>query len=68
MNDIKLKPCPICGGEIDKRSGRCNYGKKIMALDLKCKECGTIFKIKSEWEVNPYREAAEAWNRRVENE
>ena len=63
-----LKPGPFCGGEIDTRGGQCNYGKKIMTLDLNCKQCGTIFKFKSKWQVNPYTEAIEAWNRRVGEE
>ena len=61
----ELKPCPFCGGEIDERGGQCNYGKRIMTLDLKCDKCGTIFKFKSNWIVNPYSEAIEAWNRRA---
>ena len=63
-----LKPCPFCGGEIDTRGGQCNYGKKIMTLDLNCKQCGTIFKFKSKWQINPYTEAIEAWNRRAREE
>lgn len=65
MNE--LKPCPFCGGEIDERGAQCNYGKKIFTLDLMCKNCGTIFKFKSNWEINPYLEAIEAWNRRTDN-
>ena len=60
----ELKPCPFCGGEIDERGGQCNYGKTIMTLDLKCRKCGTIFKFKSQYRENPYREAIEAFNRR----
>ena len=63
-----LKSCPFCGGEIDERGGQCNYEKKIMTLDLKCKQCGTIFKFKSKWRVNPYSEAIEAWNHRIRKE
>ena len=59
-----LKPCPFCGGEIDTRGGQCNYGKKIMTLYLNCKQCGTIFKFKCKWQVKPYTEPIEAWNRR----
>jgi transcription elongation factor Elf1 len=65
---MEIKPCPFCGGEIDERGGTCNYEKKIMTLDLKCKECGTIFKFKSKWANNPYQEAIEAWGERAENE
>ncbi len=61
----KLKPCPFCGGEIDERGGQCNYGKKIMTLDLKCKQCETLFKLKSKFQVNPYSESVDTWNRRA---
>lgn len=61
----KLKPCPLCGGEIDERGGQCNYGKKIMTLDLKCKQCGTLFKLKSKFQANPYSESVDTWNRRA---
>ena len=63
-----LKPCPFCVGEIEERGGQCNYGKKIMTLDLKCKECGTVFKFKTKWQVNPYPDAIESWNRRAVEE
>ena len=63
----ELKPCPFCGGEIDERGVQCNYGKKSITLDLKCKKCGTFFKFKSKLENDPYLEAVEAWNRRADN-
>ncbi len=62
---MDIKPCPFCGGEVEERGGQCNYGKKTMTLDLKCEECGTIFKFKSKWSTIPYGEAVAAWNRRV---
>ena len=69
MTDLPdLKPCPFCGGEIEERGGQCNYGKKIMTLDLMCRKCGTLFKFKSKWIENPYREAVESWNRRAREE
>lgn len=68
MSDLNALLCPFCGGEIDERGGQCNYGKKIMTLDLKCKQCGTIFKFKSKWQENPYKEAIDAFNRRVREE
>ena len=61
----ELKSCPFCGGEIEERGGQCNYGKKTMTLDLKCKQCETIFKFKSKWNENPYQEAVAAFNRRT---
>ena len=65
---MELKPCPFCGGNIDERGAECNYGKKIITLNLKCDKCETIFKFKSKWETNPIQEAIETWNRRIENE
>ena len=56
MSEIKLKPCPFCGGEA-----------KILNVDdrytVKCRSCfcGTgIYKDSGR--------ASEAWNRRAENE
>ncbi len=64
----ELKPCPFCGGEIEERGAQCNYGKKIMTLDLMCRKCGTLFKFKSKWIETPYREAVESWNHRAGEE
>ena len=61
----ELGACPFCGGNIDERGGQCNYNKHIMTLDLKCQNCGTIFKFKARWDRNPYAEAIDAWNRRA---
>lgn len=65
ISQNELSPCPFCGGEMEERGGSCNYGKHVMTLDLKCRSCGTGFKFKAKWQENPYREAVEAWNRRV---
>ena len=65
MNE--LRKCPFCGGEVYEKGGRCEYGKKVMTLDLLCDKCGTIFKFKSKWSENPYAEAIEAWNRRADD-
>ncbi len=62
MSDLKY--CPFCGGEVEERGGTCNFGKKIMTLDVKCKKCETTFKFKHKWVLNPYVETVEAWNRR----
>lgn len=63
-NMTVLKCCPFCGGEVEERGGTCNFGKKIMTLDVKCKKCETTFKFKHKWVLNPYVETVEAWNRR----
>lgn len=64
---MELKPCPFCGGEIYEVGVRCNYGKKVITLDLLCDKCGSIFKLRSKWSENPYAEAIEAWNRRYDD-
>ena len=53
---MELKSCPLCGGKIDERGWQCNYGDRNMTLNLKCEKCGTIFKFKSNWLVDPYSE------------
>ena len=63
-----LKPCPFCGGEIEERGGQCNYGKKIMPLNIKRSKCGTSVAMKPAWNTNAYLDAVEAWNRRAGEE
>ena len=46
MSYLKPLTCPFCGGTMDERGGQCNYNKKIMTIDLKCKQCETIIKFK----------------------
>ena len=62
----KLKPCPFCGGEVEETGGSCNFGKKIMALKLKCKKCGTSVTLKTTWNINAHVEAVEVWNKGVD--
>jgi len=59
MSDIKLKPCPFCGGEakinIHRFVGLSNsYG-------VECKECMT----QSNQFFGTVKAATEAWNRRA---
>ena len=61
----ELKPCPFCGGKVEETGGSCNFGKKIMTLNVKCRKCGTSVALKTAWNTNAYIEAVEAWNRRV---
>ena len=63
----ELKPCPFCGGEVEETGGSCNFGKKIMTLNVKCRKCGTSVALKTAWNTNAYIEAVEAWNRRVDH-
>lgn len=63
---VEFRPCPFCGGEIDgPTSVQCSYGKKIITLGLICTKCKTGFKFRAAFTENPYTEAREAWNRRV---
>lgn len=62
MSDIKLKPCPFCGGEaILKRD-------KIGLYCAKCTNCGcmTTFQFDfGEGEEVSKRKAADVWTRRA---
>lgn len=67
MPEIKLKPCPFCGGE-----GRLCAGKWDFEIDqpvpgsgygVECAEC-----LSQTDTYNNTDEAIEAWNRRIENE
>lgn len=71
MTEIKLKPCPFCGKTVKMYMD--NYGKYL----IKC-SCGLLIGIELEcgcelvdgWTATfeSEDEAAEAWNRRTENE
>jgi len=56
MNEIKLKPCPFCGGEV--------LGVHLDYM-IKCRKCRTIF-------VQPQSKIPKSmtniWNNRKENE
>ena len=56
MSEIKLKPCPFCGGEA-------KIVKSYYTIWAKCICCGA----KSRCEENEEK-AAEAWNRRAGSE
>lgn len=47
-----LKPCPFCGGKVEETGGSCNFGKKIMTLNVKCRKCGTSVALKTAWNTN----------------
>ena len=57
-NEVKLLPCPFCGGEAEVTLFVGNYG-------VGCTKCpGAIFNCRGQTK----EEAIEAWNRRVSNE
>ena len=40
MSEIKLKPCPCCGGEAEIRQRYIKYdGVVTMGFEIKCKRC-----------------------------
>lgn len=62
MPEIKLKPCPFCGGE----AATVFYTGYIY---VSCENCGAtseMVKISEEYSATE-KAAAEAWNRRVDN-
>ena len=65
---VELKPCPFCGGEVEETGGSCNYKKHVMTLFVACRKCGTKYQFEAGFKENPYGEAVEAWNRRVNND
>lgn len=59
MDEVKLKPCPFCGGEADcNNDGFMQGGNKKWAVE--CINCGVV----SSFFDSRY-DAAEAWNRRA---
>lgn len=64
MPEIKLKPCPFCGG-----MGILNNEKNRTVSFVKCIQCGAesgIVHVSAEYCAD--EQAIEAWNRRIENE
>lgn len=63
-DQYKLIPC-ICGGDIEETGALCNYAKKTITLNLKCKKCGTTVRFKTIFQDNPIYDAFLAWNTRA---
>ena len=62
MSEIKLKPCPFCGGE----ATTVFYVGYIYVSCEKCGATSEIVKISEEYSAAE-KTAAEAWNRRADN-
>ena len=65
MSEIKLKPCPFCGGEAVLKCDR------IGLYCAKCTNCGCMTTFQFDFgdgEETSKRKAAEVWNRRADNE
>ena len=70
MNEIKLKPCPFCGGEAvlwDREV--VGYGKIVLTWQVFCKDCGIrtphFYTRKGVSLQMAKHSAIEAWNKRV---
>ena len=55
MEEQKLKPCPLCGGEATMRQPPVNYAFRVACVKCRCNTGG----YKTE------EEARSAWNRRA---
>ena len=56
MSEIKLKPCPFCGGEAELGTFSTNSDDKFL---VECSNCGVATLLYYDTE-----KATEAWNRR----
>lgn len=68
MSEIKLKPCPFCGCD-DRRIGIRKMGRKgYRVICARCRSMGSQINIIDNDKMGAQKMAAEAWNRRAENE
>ena len=69
MSEIKLKPCPFCGGEAYFRKPQKEKGGAFVSVGVECKKCGAYpystlcYEFLSESELQ--EAAAKSWNRRA---
>lgn len=62
MNDIKLKPCPFCGGKAEVENHVC-------AVYVRCKECHASTAASTAMlERCALDDVVELWNRRINND
>lgn len=69
MSELKLLPCPFCGGEAKLKTaresdGQISYGSIYVAC-LDCRSTGLSYTTYYNVSSNPEEEAIAAWNRRA---
>ena len=68
MSDIKLKPCPFCGGEGEINRFYSSMSIRV-SVQILCKNCGgRSGSFDEDARYCADEKAAESWNRRVEHE
>ena len=71
MSEIKLKPCPFCGGKAYYRTPTHLKGTAFDVMTVECKQCGAspyaVEVYEYDTEENKRKAIAEFWNRRVDN-
>lgn len=69
MSEIKLKPCPFCGGEAElysmKRDKRKVLGIYYKVATIKCKRCPAKIEVAGQDNDRAFKNAAKLWNRRA---
>lgn len=63
MKNVKLKPCPFCGGTADYRQ---YMGGAVYVECRKCRTTSDVFNSTDFYDLNCIA-ASEAWNRRCEH-
>lgn len=68
MNEIKLKPCPFCGGKAElysvKRDKKKILGIYHMIATIKCKSCTAQINQAGQDGDKAFKNAADLWNSR----
>lgn len=59
MNDIKLEPCPFCGGEGEIESAK---GKTVMFWRIHCCKCGASTQLMSNFDDDGEKMVVNSWN------
>lgn len=70
MSDIKLKPCPFCGGEAEfcrtsiKTSDGWSDGVFVYCTECRNRTSAVLYNKQEHGECGEYKEASEKWNTR----